>query len=707
VCVSATGKVSESLLGKKSRRFNSIDLSTCSSISSTPDVFSRKYSNVRHNQYKAYGRYNIRLNSKKHEKDSSDSSDSSSNGSQESEENARQKGVEDPPEVTFPFRFPFTKRRLVEALQNLSVPSFLPSKDAPTTSSRENSEPTNTRKDEVRSPVNGDFELTDQKSTDERLDTEGSAQQESTKARASNEKESEEELSSRTLEKGDLDERKTESERQRLQNDKSEVEDGEKQSRKNREDVTAELRKEVRESVGLQDDENEDWEVNKEKESQTWGGKLRRALVLIAVQLYFLTRAYRWWKPNVSKNTKSESPKEANERQSKLKKTEKQEKELRKIPAKDLAAMRCVFGSETFFATECFESDTGIVLFAGNLRGNPELALQKMESRLKNRLGDKYELCLIENPRDSRPMVQVTRAEHLRISPSRLAFAFSSVVSVCSFIALAELASVLSSRYMTWVPPTLNLDAATIIASRTSTMTILAWGILIFRELFQHAVAFLHKSKMGMYIYLLPGGPGPIISSISTPVKTRSALFDIAVGGAGVMLIISLVLLVAGFALSGAQNALLIYPTTYVWKSMLFGFVSKFAASSWLVQSLDGTMIGLHPFSVVGMEFATLASVNLLPLPTLDGGRLVNALFGRRTAITLARVTNLLLLLAATPSRLWIWILFATSSEFWRLDVPLKNEITEPNSFRTAVGLFMLICAVAILLPMPSTWRYL
>ncbi|NJL43691.1 MAG: hypothetical protein HC935_11325 [Pseudanabaena sp. SU_2_4] len=61
----------------------------------------------------------------------------------------------------------------------------------------------------------------------------------------------------------------------------------------------------------------------------------------------------------------------------------------------DLKAIQGIFGIETFYATETVPYMEGVV-FRGNMRGEPNEVHQKLSASLRDRLGDKYELFLIE-----------------------------------------------------------------------------------------------------------------------------------------------------------------------------------------------------------------------------------------------------------------------------------------------------------------------
>jgi membrane-associated protease RseP (regulator of RpoE activity) len=113
-------------------------------------------------------------------------------------------------------------------------------------------------------------------------------------------------------------------------------------------------------------------------------------------------------------------------------------------------------------------------------------------------------------------------------------------------------------------------------------------------------------------------------------------------------------------------------------------------------------VVGLHPMAAVGANCLFIAALNLLPIRQLDGGRIVSALYGRKTAILASRVTIFFLLLASARSSYLFVFLALVMFGPWSLDRPAKNELTEPNAARTWVGYLFLLFMLSVLLPYPS-----
>mmetsp|Transcript_38576 Transcript_38576/g.152212 ORF Transcript_38576/g.152212 Transcript_38576/m.152212 type:complete len:154 (-) Transcript_38576:268-729(-) len=88
----------------------------------------------------------------------------------------------------------------------------------------------------------------------------------------------------------------------------------------------------------------------------------------------------------------------------------------------------------------------------------------------------------------------------------------------------------------------------------------------------------------------------------------------------------------------------------------------------------------------------------------LDGGRIVQALYGRIAAGRISSITLFLQVLGAilgnSPLLLY-WGLIAVLFQS-RPDIPSQDEVTEPNDTRSALGLVALVLMVLILAPYPE-----
>lgn len=379
------------------------------------------------------------------------------------------------------------------------------------------------------------------------------------------------------------------------------------------------------------------------------------------------------------------------------------------IPQRDVAAIRLIFGSETFFATETLSPPGGLI-FRGNLRGEPKATIAKLEDRLASRLGDKYTLCLAEGEEDLRPVVVIVpTARDKRPATPRQRF-FAIVIAFMT-ISTCLARGIYAAAFKPMIQPYYPVTSGSIfekffsIPSAISLTTAASVGIIIaVSQVIQRLVASRYRTRVALP-YFIPsfqlGSFGAIVQ-LASPTPTRAALFDIAFAGAATLVIASLALLLVGLRLSTTFPGVVPIPMSTVSSSLVMGFLTQKVPHGQILVDYGRSLIALHPLAVIGANCLTIAALNLLPMRQLDGGRIISALYGRRTAVFASRVTVLFLLLASTKSPYFVVFLAAVTFGPWSVDRPSKNELTEPDGVRTIVGYLFMLLMIGILLPYPA-----
>lgn len=380
------------------------------------------------------------------------------------------------------------------------------------------------------------------------------------------------------------------------------------------------------------------------------------------------------------------------------------------IPQRDVAEIRLIFGSETFFATETVSMPGGLI-FRGNLRGEPRATISKLEGKLSKRLGDKYTLCLAEGEEDHRPVVVVvpTARDKRPAAPRQKLLAFIvAAMTVSTCLGRGFFASVLKPniRAMHGPPPRNGLLNRLFDLPFTTSLAVASFigVIVIIAQIVQRLVATRHKTRVALPFFLPSyqlGTFGAVVQ-IASPTPSRSALFDIALAGMATMVAISFMCLIVGLRMSTTFSTVVPVPMSVVSSSVIIGYLTQQVPNGKILVDYGRSLIGLHPLAVIGANCLTIAALNLLPIRQLDGGRIIGALYGRKTAMTASRVTMLFLLLASSKTPYFIMYLAAMSFGPWSIDRPSKDEITEPNAVRTIVGYIFMLLMIGILLPYPS-----
>ncbi len=359
------------------------------------------------------------------------------------------------------------------------------------------------------------------------------------------------------------------------------------------------------------------------------------------------------------------------------------------IPEADLQAIRGIFSLDTFFATETISYQEGAI-FKGNLRGEPAAVYEALAARLRERLGERYRLFLVENP-DGKPVAIVLPRSN---DPQPLTLGQKNLAAVLGIATLAtslEAAGLL--RGFDWFSDLGRLG-------ETLPLALGLWTILAAHEAGHWVLARRHDVRLSIP-FLLPSwqiGSFGAITRFTSAIPHRTALLDIALAGPAASGLLSLVILTLGLVLSQGDN-LFVLPTQFFQGSVLVGALAKVVLQS----SLEASTVSVHPLVVLGWLGLTITALNLLPAGQLDGGRLVQAIYGRKTARRTTIATLIVLGLVAifnpgNPIPLYwgILILFLQRD----LERPSLNELTEPDDARATLGLLALFLMLATLIPL-------
>ncbi len=356
------------------------------------------------------------------------------------------------------------------------------------------------------------------------------------------------------------------------------------------------------------------------------------------------------------------------------------------ISAEDLKLIQGIFGIDTFFATQTVPYQEG-VLFNGNLRGDSATTYTKLSEGLKSRVGDRYRLFLVESP-EGKPVVVVLPAkidlEPLPVSQRIIA----GVLVLATAFTCCEAAGFL-----------LDFDLTTSWSRFPETLPIAAGilAILFAHEIGHWVIARRHQVNWSLP-FLIPTwqmGSFGAFNRILSWLPNRSVLFDLGISGPAAGGILSLLMLVIGLVLSGSESALKL-PAVYFQGSVLVGTLAKVILGA----GLQEAQVSVHPLVIVGWLGLVINALNLMPAGQLDGGRIVHAIYGRRTAswTTLITIITLGVVSFVNPIALYwaIVVLFLQR----QLEKPSLDELTEPDDARAALGLLALFLMLATLIPL-------
>ncbi|HSM83408.1 MAG TPA: site-2 protease family protein [Nodosilinea sp.] len=356
------------------------------------------------------------------------------------------------------------------------------------------------------------------------------------------------------------------------------------------------------------------------------------------------------------------------------------------IPAADLAQIEGIFGLDTYFRTETIPYDQGAI-FRGNLRGEPAATQAQLAERLTERLGDRYRLFLVENL-EQRPTVVVlpASADPAKTTPAQ--WALAGVLAIATIFTGLEAGAILQgfdllqdgSRWRAALPFLLALLAILISHEAGHWVAARRYGVRLSPPFFIPAWQIGAFGSLTRFESLLPN---------------RSVLFDIALAGPAAGGLVSLAMLVGGLLLSHPGSAFQI-PSGFFQGSVLIGALGRVV----LGEALQAPLVDIHPLTIMGWLGLVITALNLMPAGQLDGGRMVQAIYGRKTANRTTAFTLVVLALVALANPLalyWAGVIVILQRT---LERPCLNDISEPNDARAALGLLALFLALTVLLPL-------
>ncbi|MEL6582058.1 MAG: site-2 protease family protein, partial [Cyanobacteria bacterium J06621_12] len=366
--------------------------------------------------------------------------------------------------------------------------------------------------------------------------------------------------------------------------------------------------------------------------------------------------------------------------------------EVSPIPDEDLLTLKGIFGIDTFFATETIPYQDGAI-FKGNLRGEPDVAYDKMSDKLTQVFEDKYRLFLVESP-EERPVVVILPKTNDPQTTTLAQKNLALVLLLGTLLTSLEASSVLLGfdlfdnlgRYGEAIPLALGL-----------------WSILVAHEIGHRILANRYNIRLSIPFFIPNWQIGSFgtITRFESLLPNRTALFDIALAGPAAGGVLSLILLLAGLLLSHPGSTFQL-PTEFFRASILVGTLAKVILGS----AVETAVVDINPLVIIGWLGLVITALNLLPAGKLDGGRIVHAIYGRKTArrSTLATLIILGIISLSNPGNpiplYWaVLILFLQRD----LERPVQNELTEPNDSRAAWGLLALFLMLATLIPLSTS----
>lgn len=356
------------------------------------------------------------------------------------------------------------------------------------------------------------------------------------------------------------------------------------------------------------------------------------------------------------------------------------------IPADDLKLIQGIFGVDTFFATETIPYREGAI-FKGNLRGEVDTSYQRLSTNLLERVGDRYRLFFVAGP-DDRPTVVVLPSSNDPKPTTWLQGGLALVLLLTTIAACVTTAGLMLGFDISQQPDRLR---------ETLPISIGILSILAAHELGHRLLARRHQVRLSppFFIPTWEIASFGAITRFESLLPNRNVLFDIALAGPAVGGIVAFIMLIAGLLLSQSTSLFQVQSNVFQ-GSILVGTLARVI----LGDALQQPLVGVHPLVLIGWLGLVITAINLLPTGQLDGGRIVQAIYGRKIAGRTTLITLVVLGLAALVNVLalyWAIVILFLQRD---LERPPLNELSEPGDARAALGLLALFLMAATLLPL-------
>ncbi len=377
--------------------------------------------------------------------------------------------------------------------------------------------------------------------------------------------------------------------------------------------------------------------------------------------------------------------------------------DLKPITAEEEKSLRDCFPWSIYYLQN-IDYRPQAILCRGKLRAVPEEAYQVIKNNVEKVFGDRFLLLFQESFQGqpffalvANPWQQKTETiETEKVTRPFLALGLLLLTILTTTVVGAGLSGINAQQ--------LENNPSLLLQGLPYSLGLIA--ILGLHEFSHYFTAVKYKIKTTLpYFIPIPfflGTFGAFIQ-MRSPVPTRKALFDVAVAGPLGGIIIAIPLLFWGLSLSEIvpltnQSSLLNFQALNPQFSFFLSIVAKLALGSNLIA---GKAIHLHPLAVAGYVGIIVTALNLMPVGQLDGGHIVHAMYGQKTAIIIGQLTRLFMFILALVQPdflLWAIILLLMPVS----DQPALNDVTELDNKRDLLGLFSLALLLSILLPLPE-----
>ncbi|GIM06679.1 hypothetical protein Vretimale_10954, partial [Volvox reticuliferus] len=410
------------------------------------------------------------------------------------------------------------------------------------------------------------------------------------------------------------------------------------------------------------------------------------------------------------------------------------------LDKEDLKRLReAAFGPQTFWVTETLplqDLDKSGVLIRGNLRDSREKVFAHVCAKVAELFGEgKYEVIMVEDEQEPGESEPVGKAAALgprvafQIVPSAQAqppqtnawrqgaavLLFLLFLASCLQLSLVANITKLPRETLEFfanadnfnsdaLPPGLDeLDAAAYFITAIPIFISLL-GINFSHEIGHRIAATVRGVKLGPS-YFVPNlqlGSFGTITPFTSLLKGRTALWDVAAAGPLAGALASAAVMGLGLLQSSPgllpKELLVPVPTALFQSSLLLGTVVKAVLGDQITAGTEEVLIS--PLVIAGWCGLVTTALNVLPVGSLDGGRMMQAAYGRQALALSSFFTYVGLGLGllgsslSLPFGLYVIICQRTAEKY------IKDNVTPVSDAKRTATAAAVLAAILILVPM-------
>jgi membrane-associated protease RseP (regulator of RpoE activity) len=362
----------------------------------------------------------------------------------------------------------------------------------------------------------------------------------------------------------------------------------------------------------------------------------------------------------------------------------------------------------TVYYLQNIEHRPQALICRGQLRTSPEVAYKTVRENIETYFSDRF-LVVFQEGLNGKPFFALVPNPQAASTPAANAAASTSFrpLVALGLLVATLLTTTLAGAVMNRPDQEFPADPALVLSGLPYAAALMT--ILGIHELGHYLTACRYRIRATLP-YFIPVPPAAIFPfgtfgafiQLRSPIPNRKALFDVGIAGPLAGFVVTIPILLWGFAHStltplSNESGILNFTSFKPTASLLLALLSRLALGDVLTAD---TALKLHPVAIAGCLGLVITALNLMPVGQLDGGHIVHAMFGQRNGAMIGQIARLLVLALSFVQReflLWAILLFFMPI----VDEPALNDVSELDNRRDFLGLLALGLLIIIILPAP------